>query len=69
VYNRFDRCQGRAVPLLIEVSSDGSTHRNVARRTETFTLWSARLPPTPARYVRLTNEADNFFHLTEVEIY
>lgn len=69
VYNRFDCCQARAVPLRIDVSVDGKSYVPVARRTETFTLWSAHLPPTPARYVLLTNEADNFFHLTEVEVY
>jgi hypothetical protein len=69
VYNRFDCCQGRALPLRIEVSTDGRTYQSVARRTESFTLWSAALPPTAARYVRLIAEANTFFHLTEVEVY
>jgi hypothetical protein len=69
VYNRFDCCQERAVPLRLEVSTDGTTYTLVGRRKETFTVWTTKLPPTPARFVRLTNESNNFFHLSEVEVY
>ena len=69
VYNRLDCCQQRAVPLRLEVSTDGTTYTLVGRRKETFTVWTTKLPPTPARFVRLTNESNNFFHLSEVEVY
>ena len=70
IYNRFDCCQDRAVPLALQVSSDGSDYETVARETKTFEQWSASLPPkTKARFVRLLHEKDDFFHLAEIEVY
>lgn len=70
VYNRSDCCQERAVPLTIEVSEDGKTFREVARRTETFMQdWRADFSPANARYVRLTDLSANPLHLAEVEVY
>lgn len=69
IYNRFDCCQNRALPLRLEVSTDGVTYELVDRRTEAFTLWKVALPSKPARFLRLTDEATNFFHLAEVEVY
>jgi F5/8 type C domain-containing protein len=69
VYNRFDCCQARAIPLRLDVSTDGVTWTTLGRKTETFALWSVHVPSTPARFVRLTGEGNNFFHLSEVEVY
>lgn len=69
VYNRMDCCQERAVPLFIEVSSDGKTFRHVADRSHRFALWKASFPPVEARWVRLVQDGDQPFHLSEIEIY
>jgi F5/8 type C domain-containing protein len=69
VYNRLDCCQARAVPLRIDVSIDGVSWATLGRRLETFVEWSVRVAPTPARFVRLTDEGANIFHLNEVAIY
>jgi hypothetical protein len=69
IYNRFDCCQNRALPLRVELSSDGVSYATVARRTQSFTYWKVELPSTQARFVRLTDEGTNFFHLSEVEVY
>jgi hypothetical protein len=69
VYNRFDCCQQRAAPLRLEVSTDGTTYTVVAHRQQVFSVWTTKLPPTKARFLRLTNESNNFFHLSEVEVY
>ncbi len=68
VYNRYDCCRNRALPLRLEVGTDGITYETVARRTDSFASWM--VPVTkPVRFLRLTNESTNFFHLSEVEVY
>jgi len=70
VYNRADCCQERIGPLSLDVSSDGNGYTTVARHTGLFIEWSAHLPaPTKARFVRLVHEGNDFFHLSEVEVY
>jgi F5/8 type C domain-containing protein len=69
VFNRFDCCQDRAIPLRIDVSADGASWTTLARKTVTFTVWSVYVPPTLARFVRLTGESNNILHLAEVEVY
>jgi len=69
VYNRMDCCQERAVPLSIDVSSDGKTFRHVADRSHRFALWKASFHPVEARWVRLTQNGDQPFHLSEIEVY
>lgn len=69
IYNRYDCCQNRAVPLRLEVSTDGVAYEKVARRTDTFSFWKVSLSAKPVRFLRLTDEATNFFHLSEVEVY
>ncbi len=68
VYNRTEFPE-RAVPLVIEVSTDHQNYRKVAERKEVFDKWSATGLNTQARYVKLRNTAPNCFHLAEVEIY
>lgn len=69
VYNRFDCCQSRALPLRLEVSTDGITYAVAERRREPFTFWKVTLPSKSVRFLRLTDEGTNFFHLAEVEVY
>jgi F5/8 type C domain-containing protein len=69
IYNRFDCCQGRAVPLRVDVSTDGITYETVGRRKESFSFWKVSLTGKPVRFLRLTDEGTNFFHLSEVEVY
>jgi len=69
VYNRSNCCGERAVPLRIEVSLDQMNYRQVALRKEPFEVWKAKLPATNARFVRLTDLKNDFFHLSEVEVY
>jgi hypothetical protein len=69
VYNRVDCCQGRAVPLRVELSADGQNFRRAAERADSFDRWQVKLPPTDVRHVRLTDLSTNAFHLSEVEVY
>jgi len=69
VYNRLDCCQDRAVPLSIEVSSDGQRFTRVAHRERRFALWKVKLSPLEVRWVRLVDEGDQAFHLSEIEVY
>jgi hypothetical protein len=69
VYNRSDCCQDRAVPLRLEISTDGKSFQLAEERHGPFERWQVELPNTPARYVRLSNQRNEFFHLSEVEVY
>lgn len=69
VYNRTDCCGDRALPLVVETSTDGSTFAEVSRRESGFDVWDARFGPVEARYVRLRTLARNPLHLNEVEVY
>ena len=68
VVNRGDCCDDRAVPLVVEVSEDQSTWREVARRTATFRRWEASFAPTAARWVRLRATRATRLHLESVAI-
>ena len=69
IENRKDCCYHRAIPLVVEVSSDGKTWREVARRTEVFTsFWRADFPAIEARFVRLRIERWNILHLAAVKV-
>jgi hypothetical protein len=68
VYNADHCCFERAVPLIIEVSTDGKKYRQVARRDRPFGVWKADIGPVEARFVKLTVDKTTIFHLSEVEI-
>lgn len=68
VVNRRDCCWERALPLIVEVSDDGKTWREIARRTEEFRSWLAKLSPVRARWVRLRTPQRTTLHLAEVRI-
>jgi hypothetical protein len=73
VYNRSDQNFDDSLPLSIEVSTDGTTFHEVARRTEHFGDGSFLSPPWTAslhdygRYVRLRSK--HYIALNEVEVF
>lgn len=68
VTNRTDSDQERAVPLAVEVSQDGKSWKEVARRTEIFSEWKAEFPTVSARYVRLRGLRKTWLHFKQVRI-
>lgn len=75
VYNRTDCCWGvDDTPLSVQVSTDGQNFKTVATRSELIMVnfpWSASFSSTPARYVRITNEANAVKNIVinEIEVY
>jgi hypothetical protein len=69
VDNRQDGEGARAVPLVVEVGDDGQHFRQVARRDDDFSSWSASFPSVTARYVRLRVARKSMLHLEEVDVY
>lgn len=69
VLNRQDMAMPLAVPLVVEVSDDGKTFREVARRNEVFTSWLATFPPQTARYFRLRVDRLSTLHLESVQVH
>lgn len=69
VHNRSDSLQDRAVPLVLEVSDDQKTWRELARQDAEFKLWKAKVPPTTARYVRLRATRETLLHLDAVKVH
>jgi hypothetical protein len=63
VENRVDCCGERAVPLVMELSSDGAAWTEVARRAEPFGTWTVDLPAREARYLRLRAMRVTSLHL------
>ena len=69
VKNREDCCSDRAIPLLLETSSDGKQWKQQARKNEVFTNWTAEFPRVEARWVRLRLARKGMLHLAQVDIY
>lgn len=69
VRNRMDMGVGRAVPLVVEVTDDHVTWREVVRRVDPFLTWESAFPPVTARYVRLRVLKKTWFHLEAVEVH
>ena len=69
VRNRHD-FRERAVPLVVEVSNDRKTFREVIRRDRVFGAWLAEFRPVETRWVRLrVAKHQTALHLETVEIY
>jgi len=67
VTNRRDNNLGmRAVPLSVQVSVDGVTFREIARRDYWFDVWRADVGKTRARYLKLTVPRRTILHLERV---
>ncbi len=69
IKNRQDCCAERAVPLVLEVSSDGQHWKQLARKNEVFATWHPEFPPVTARWVRLRVARKSILHLVSVDIY
>jgi hypothetical protein len=63
IENREDCCTDRAVPLVISISDDRRTWKEVARRTEIFGSWSPTFAPASGRYVRIQALKRTALHL------
>ena len=61
--------RARAIPLVVELSTDGEKWTEVGRREKVFSTWSATFKPALARYVRLRVAGRTYFHLNEIEVY
>lgn len=69
VRNRTDCCSSLAIPLVIELSNDGQTWREVARRDGKFRNWAPAFAPTTARWVRVRVDRRSMLHLERVSVY
>lgn len=68
VYNRAEYPE-RAVPIVLEVSTDHQNFRKLAERKEVFDKWTVSGLGAQGRYVKLRNTSANCFHLAEIEVY
>jgi hypothetical protein len=68
VKNRQDGLQERAVPLILEISDDGKSYKEIARRDESFSEWAPAIPPQRARFVRVRAVKRTYLHLEAVKI-
>jgi len=68
VKNRPDCCQDRAVPMVVEVSTDATHWTEVAKRDDEFMSWTAKFPARTARYVRLRVTRHSTLHLADVVV-
>ena len=69
IHNRRDCCSERAVPLLIELSNDGLSWRQVSRREDPFYEWRASFEPQIAKYVRMRVERRSVLHFEHVSVH
>ncbi|MET0412996.1 MAG: discoidin domain-containing protein [Polyangiaceae bacterium] len=68
VRNRRDCCRERAVPLVIQVSTDQEHWTEVARNDGEFGEWNATFAPVQARWVKLSVPRKSFLHLRRVRV-
>jgi hypothetical protein len=68
IVNRGDEYADRAVPLIVELSTDGRSYRSVAERRTPFTRWNPSFERTQARFVRLRAARQTILHLEHVSI-
>jgi hypothetical protein len=68
VVNRDSCCPDRAIPLVVEVSNDQKTWKEVIRRNETFDTWRAKFKQQNARYVRVRVARMSVLHLVRVSV-
>jgi hypothetical protein len=67
--NRQDCCKERGIPLLIELSTDRKTWKEVARQNKPFDSWKASFSTQRARYFRLRAEGFKILHLHRVRVF
>jgi hypothetical protein len=69
VKNRTDCCSDRAVPLIVEISTDHTTWTEIGRKDVEWTSWTINVPPKTARYIKLHVPKNVAFHLKKVAVY
>jgi len=69
VTNRADCCADRVIPLVLEVSTDQQSWRQVASQTALFSAWHPEFSPLDARWVRLRVAKRSSLHLISVGVY
>ncbi len=69
IENRTDCCADRAVPMVIEVSLDHNSWRQVAERTKSFSTWHASFPSAQASWVRVRLLQKGPLHLKRIRIF
>jgi len=72
VFGRGDAFHDQSIPLAFEVSDDGASYREVARRTEAFSAdepWIIKPTGLVTRFVRLKTMRQSYLVLGEVEVY
>lgn len=69
VTNRHDVPAESAVPLVVELSTDGNTYTEFARQLDAFRSWTATGDSVKARFVRLVIPRTSVLHLNEVEVF
>ena len=71
VYNRADGWFDEGLPLVLELSEDGRTFTEVARRNDTFSAtapWTYLGSGVKARYVRVRAPHTGYIALSEIEV-
>jgi hypothetical protein len=68
ITNRVDCCTERAIPLVVETSTDRVQWKPAGRRDSDFSTWTAEFAPRIARYVKLSVPRNTAFHLQDVAI-
>ncbi len=72
VHNRIDQAFDDSLPLVVEVSVDGATFKQLGRREEHFAAdppWILKTNHEPARFVRIKVMKRGYLALSEVEVY
>ncbi|MGH7293369.1 MAG: hypothetical protein ACRELB_00480, partial [Polyangiaceae bacterium] len=72
IYNRADGWFDDCLPLVVEVSKDGSRWDEIGRRTEHFgagTPWVVDGGGRPASFVRVRVDRKSYLLLSEVEVF
>jgi hypothetical protein len=69
VSNRPDEYGDRALPLILEISSDRKSWMEIAKRDQSFFVWKPRFATKRARYVRLRTPRKTSLHLVKVEVH
>ena len=68
ITNRTDCCSDRAVPLIVESSTDRANWTPIGQRDTEFQTWTLTFKPRLARYVKLRVPRNTTFHLKDVAI-
>lgn len=72
VHNRIDQAFDDSLPLVVEVSADGTTFKQLGRREEHFAAdppWVLKTHHEPVRLVRIKVMKRGYLALSEVEVY